>query len=80
MLDTKKINELVRNVLDSLPDGVKNVTKDCEKNLKGALQGVFTKLDLVTREEFDAQTQVLLKTRKKLELLEQKVKLLEKEQ
>lgn len=51
--------------------------KDLEKNLRAVLQGVFSKLDLVTREEFDVQQAVLLRTREKLEALEAKVAALE---
>jgi len=43
---------------------------DIEKNVKAALQAGFSKLDLVTREEFDVQRAVLLRTREKLALLE----------
>jgi BMFP domain-containing protein YqiC len=51
--------------------------KDLEKNMKALLSQGFSKLDLVTREEFDVQTQVLQKTRAKLELLEARVAELE---
>ena len=51
--------------------------KDLEKNMKAMLSQGFSKLDLVTREEFDIQTQVLQKTRAKLELLEARVAELE---
>ena len=51
--------------------------KDVEKNLRAVLQGVFARLDLVTREEFEVQQAVLLKTRDKLEALEAKVAELE---
>ncbi|MCL4471455.1 MAG: accessory factor UbiK family protein [Gammaproteobacteria bacterium] len=47
--------------------------KDVEKNLRAVLQGVFAKLDLVTREEFDVQQAVLQRTREKLEALEVRV-------
>lgn len=47
--------------------------KDVEKNLRAVLQGVFAKLDLVTREEFDVQQAVLQRTREKLEALEARV-------
>ena len=43
---------------------------DIEKNLRAALAGAFAKLDLVTREEFDVQREVLVRTRAKLEALE----------
>ena len=51
--------------------------KDIEKNVKAMLSQGFSKLDLVTREEFDIQTQVLGKTRAKLESLEARVAELE---
>ena len=52
--------------------------KDVEKNFHVILQGAFNKMDLVTRDEFDAQTKVLARSRKKIEELETKVKELEK--
>jgi len=51
--------------------------KDIEKNVKAMLTQGFAKLDLVTREEFDIQAQVLAKTREKLEALEARVAELE---
>ncbi len=51
--------------------------KDIEKNVKAILQGGLSRLDLVTRAEFETQTAVLLKTREKLELLEARVAELE---
>jgi BMFP domain-containing protein YqiC len=51
--------------------------KDIEKNVKAMLTQGFSKLDLVTREEFDVQTQVLAKTRAKLDALEARVTELE---
>jgi hypothetical protein len=51
--------------------------KDIEKNVKSMMTQGFSKLDLVTREEFDIQTQVLAKTRAKLETLETRLAELE---
>ncbi|GGX09156.1 accessory factor UbiK family protein [Undibacterium macrobrachii] len=51
--------------------------KDIEKNLKAMMSQGFAKLDLVTREEFDIQAQVLAKTRSKLEALELRIAELE---
>ena len=65
-----KINE----ALESSP------AKDLEKNVKALMAQGFSKLDLVTREEFDIQSQVLAKTREKLEALEQRVAALEAKQ
>ncbi len=52
--------------------------KDIEKNAKALMGGMFAKLDLVTREEFDIQAQVLARTREKLQALEARVDALEK--
>ena len=46
---------------------------DIEKNIDALLKGMFTKMELVTREEFDVQTEVLKRTRQKLEELEKKL-------
>lgn len=55
----------------------KSPAKDIEKNVKALMSQGFSKLDLVTREEFDIQTQVLARTREKLEALEKRVAELE---
>jgi len=51
--------------------------RDLEKNLRALLSGAFAKLDLATREEFDVQAKVLLRTREKLAELEARVAELE---
>jgi BMFP domain-containing protein YqiC len=78
MLNTKFIDDLARQISDSLPAGVKGLQQDVEKNVRTLLQGAFARLDLVTREEFDVQAKVLLRTREKLEALERQVAGLEK--
>ena len=80
MLDPKKIEEVVQSITKALPPGLVAMQADVEKNIRTALSGMFAKLDLVTREEFDVQAQVLLRTREKLEALEQKVAELEQSQ
>jgi BMFP domain-containing protein YqiC len=65
------INERVRQVFAQSP------AADLEKNLRAMLTGFFARLDLVPREEFDVQRQVLLRTREKLERLEARVAELE---
>jgi len=52
--------------------------KDLEKNAKAMLGGFFSRLDLVTREEFDIQAEVLARTREKLRELEARVETLER--
>jgi len=73
MLNTKIIDDLARQISESIPAGVKGMQEDVQKNIHSLLQGALAKLDLVTREEFDAQSQVLARTREKLEQLEQLV-------
>jgi len=55
-----------------------NPAKDLEKNFRALLSGAFARLDLVTREEYDAQTQVLSRAREKLAALEARIAQLEK--
>lgn len=78
MFDPKMINDLVKQVMTTLPDSLKEGGQDIEKNIKAVVHTTFNRLDLVTREEFDIQSQVLLKTRNLLEQLEQRIELLEK--
>ncbi|MNC68301.1 Membrane fusogenic activity [compost metagenome] len=60
-----------------MPKGVREFGEDVEKKIRQVLQSQLTRLDLVNREEFDVQTQVLLRTREKLALLEQRMSELE---
>lgn len=77
MLDAKKIEEVVQSISDVIPPGLSAMQADVEKNIRAAMSATFAKLDLVTREEFDVQTQVLHRTREKLEALQQRVSELE---
>lgn len=79
MLDPKHLDELTQRLSNLIPQGVKNVQGDVEKNIKTILQSAFAKMDLVTREEFDVQTAVLQRTRAKLDALEKQVKALEEQ-
>lgn len=65
------IQTKINQVLETSP------AKDIEKNVKAMMTQGFSKLDLVTREEFDIQAQVLAKTRAKLESLEARLAALE---
>lgn len=70
MLQSEKINEIsnkIKEVVSSSPLG------DVEKNLNALLKSVFTKMELVTREEFEVQAEVLRNTREKLAVLEAKL-------
>jgi BMFP domain-containing protein YqiC len=74
MLNTKLLDDLsirFRELVNSSPAG------DLQKNMRALLEGAFTKLELVSREEFDVQADVLRSTREKLQLLEKKLEQLE---
>ncbi|MCI1711446.1 MAG: accessory factor UbiK family protein [Chiayiivirga sp.] len=70
MINLKSIDELARRLGELVPPGLAEAREDLEKNFRAALQSGLGKLDLVTREEFDVQRAVLLRTREKLDLLE----------
>jgi hypothetical protein len=70
MLDSKILDDVSARVAAAF---AASPVRDAEKNLKSMLSGALAKLDLVTREEFDIQAGVLLRTREKLEALEARV-------
>ncbi len=75
----EKMQSIANDMQTKVSDAIRqSPAKDLEKNVRGLMTQGFQKLDLVTREEFDLQTQVLAKTRAKLEELEAKVSALEK--
>ena len=67
------IDDMVNKLLGSLPAGLRDLKEDTQKNVRAALHNTLTKMDLVTREEFDIQQGVLARTRAKLEALEKQV-------
>lgn len=77
MTKTNFLKQLVSQLSSILPSHIDTLKKDFEKNCHGILSKAFTKFDLVSREEFDTQTKVLLRTRKKMEDLESHIKKLE---
>ncbi|ALZ74834.1 accessory factor UbiK family protein [Rheinheimera sp. F8] len=73
MLDPKKIEDIARQIGASIPPKFREVADDVEAKVKAVLQAKLSSLDFVSREEFDVQRQVLLRTREKLEVLELQV-------
>ena len=71
------MEDLVKKLADTVPQGLKSVREDLEQNFRSVLQSGLGKLDLVTREEFEVQEAVLARTREKLDALEAKLKELE---
>ncbi len=73
-MNAQILNELsikIRDIVDSSPVG------DAEKNIRALIQGAFTKMELISREEFDVQTEVLRQTRAQLTLCEERLAELE---
>ena len=80
MIDTKILDEISNRLAGSMPAGLQAMQDDFRKNVRSAVEASLKHLNLVTREEFDAQTKVLARTRSKLEALEKLVSELEKQQ
>ena len=70
MLNKAKIQNLSNKIKNIIKD---SPVSDMEDNINALLKSTFTKMDLVNREEFDVQTEVLKRTRSKLETLEAKI-------
>jgi len=77
MIDLSHIDDLARRLSNLVPPGMRDSREELQQNFKSILQTGLGKLDLVTREEFDVQRAVLLRTREKLEALQQAVAQLE---
>ena len=70
MLNNEKLSEISNKIREIVKD---SPLPDIEKNIDALLKSMFTKMELVTREEFDVQTEVLKRTRQKLDELEKKL-------
>ncbi|MCR3755622.1 MAG: ubiquinone biosynthesis accessory factor UbiK [Sodalis sp. Psp] len=77
MIDPKKLEQLAREMQETLPKGIRDLGNNLEKKIYQGLQNQLSRMDLVSREEFDVQTQALLRTREKLNQLELRINVLE---
>jgi len=77
MIDLGHIDELARRLSSLVPPGLRDGREELQQNFKSVLQAGLGRLDLVTREEFDVQREVLLRTREQLESLQRTVAELE---
>lgn len=71
------LRDLSKSLCEALPDNLHTLKNDLAKNFHSVLQNAFNKLDIVNREEFDAQTKVLARSRQRIEKLEAEVRELE---
>ncbi len=76
-MDNLGIDAIARRLLESVPPGLRAVQKDLESNFRAVLRASLSKLDLVSREEFDTQARVLQRTRERLAELEVRLRALE---
>jgi len=76
-MSKESIEELAKKLADAVPEGLRSMREDLEQNFRSVLQSGLSKLDLVTREEFEVQEAVLAKTREKLEALEARLEEME---
>ena len=74
MLNPNKLSDISNKIKELV---VNSPVADLEKNINALIKGVFTKMELVTREEFDVQAEVLRNTREKLAKLEMQLAELE---
>jgi len=77
MLDPKLFDDLSRRVAGNLPPGLQGLQDDLQRNLRSGMEAALGKLNLVSREDFEVQQAVLLRTREKLRALEARVAALE---
>ncbi len=73
----ESLNSLAKKLASFAPASLQHLQEDLEQNMRSGLESGLRKMNLVTREEFDVQTAVLLRTREKLEALEKIVKEME---
>ena len=79
MIDLSQIDDLARRLGNLVPPGLRDGRDELQQNFKAALQAGLSRMDLVTREEFDIQAQVLQRTREKLKALEERLDRLEQD-
>lgn len=72
-MENSRIDEIARRLFERVPPAARAIQEDLESNFRAVLRASLTKLDLVSRDEFDAQKRVLERTRARLEELEKRV-------
>ena len=77
-MNDDSVESIARKLADAVPEGLRSIREDLELNFRSVLRSSLSKLDLVTREEFEVQEAVLAKTRDKLEALEARLQELDK--
>ena len=78
MFDPKVLDNLAQKLADALPSGFVNAQQDAEKTLRAGLESTLSRLNMVSRDEFETQSAVLARSREKIDQLEKQVTNLEK--
>ena len=78
-MDPRLIDDLARKLAEGLPSSLRSLQQDLESNFKAVLGSALTRLDLVTREEFEVQSAVLARTRERLKEFEARIASMEKQ-
>jgi BMFP domain-containing protein YqiC len=76
-MNSTGLDDLARRLADSVPESLRALGRDMESNFKAVLQAQLSKLDLVTRQDFDVQAAILERTQSKLVALEARLKEIE---
>jgi ubiquinone biosynthesis accessory factor UbiK len=79
MFAPKQLEDLAKKLFAALPSSLQNLETDIQQQFKEILHATFTRMDLVTRDEFDVQIKVLARTREKIDTLQNQVDALLKE-
>lgn len=76
-MDSKGLDELAQRLANAMPPGLRGLRDELEQNFRAILHSGLDRLDLVSREQFDTQRELLSRTRSKLKALEKRVAELE---
>lgn len=76
-MNKESIDKLARKLAEAVPQGLRSMQEDLEGNFRSVLKSGLSRLDLVTREEFEVQEAVLARTRAKLDAMEERLASLE---
>jgi len=75
--DPKTLDDLAHRLAESVPPGLSAMREELEQNFRSVLQSGLSRLDLVTRQEFEVQAGVLRRTRERLDQLEERLRRLD---
>ena len=77
-MQSEQIDQLAQKIESLLPPGIRQLKQDFDQQLRTLLQHQLSKMNFVSREEFEIQRKVLAKSRQKLEQLEKRIQAMEK--